>query len=245
MNAAQRKREPAREIDRISGGLIPRHVAIIMDGNGRWATKRHFGRIRGHRAGIRSIRTISRAASRAGIGYLTLYAFSTENWSRPEKEVRELWNLLVEYLEKEVPSLVEHNIRLSAIGRIRKIPEHARKKLAWARKQTARCDGLVLTLALNYGSRDEIVDAVNALLARDRSGVNADAIERHLYTRDMPDPDLLIRTSGEKRLSNFLLWQLSYAELVFTEVLWPDFTEEEFFRAIEEFQSRNRRFGGI
>ena len=226
---------------------LPRHVAIIMDGNGRWASKRKFGRIRGHRAGIHAIRHTTSIAAKLSISCVTLYAFSTENWNRPQLEINALWNLLVEYLNKEVPKLVKNNIRLDTIGNPGGLPETVLKKLQWAKQITANSSGLKLILALNYGSRQEILEAVRGLLKKavDPVSLTEEDFSYSLYTKDYPDPDLLIRTSGEKRLSNFLLWQLSYAELVFLDVLWPDFTEEHFISALLEFQSRKRRFGGL
>lgn len=229
-------------------GEIPSHVAIIMDGNGRWASAHKLGRIRGHRRGIQAIREVVRAGTRLQVKFITLYAFSTENWSRPREEVEALWNLMKEFLEKEVPDLKKNNVRISHIGKVQGIPEHALKKLDWAEKETSQSSGLTLTLALNYGSRDEIIEAFNSILQSGdhlKGPVDAALISKHLYTREMPDPDLLIRTSGEQRISNFLLWQISYAELYFTKVLWPDFGEENFLEAILEYQSRHRRFGGI
>jgi undecaprenyl diphosphate synthase len=228
---------------------LPRHVAIIMDGNGRWAKRRRLPRIAGHRAGIRAVRHAVEACARLGVPFLTLYAFSAENWKRPQTEIKLLMALLREYLRKEVGELNRQNIRLGVIGRVCELPKAVQTDLARAMEATRRNTGLQLTLALNYGARTELVDAVNALLAqagRNGSGpVDEAAIARHLYTRDVPDPDLLIRTSGEMRLSNFLLWQVAYAEIWVTETLWPDFRQEDLFRAIIDFQKRERRYGGL
>jgi len=228
---------------------LPRHVAIIMDGNGRWAKKRRLPRIAGHRAGIRAVRQAVEACARLGVPYLTLYAFSVENWKRPHTETTLLMSLLREYLKKEISELNRQNIRLAVIGRIQELPRPVQRDLEAALENTRQNTGLQLTLALNYGARAELVDAVRELVeyAR-RNGVvviDEPALSNHLYTRDMPDPDLLIRTSGELRLSNFLLWQVAYSELWVTETLWPDFTQAHLFQAIIDYQKRERRYGGI
>jgi undecaprenyl diphosphate synthase len=229
---------------------LPQHIAIIMDGNGRWAKKRHLPRIAGHRAGIKAVRQSVEACARLGIPYLTLYAFSVENWKRPENEVRMLMDLLCEYLQKEIDELNRQNIRLGVIGRIQELSPRVQRDIAKARRETSANTGMLLTFALNYGARTELIDAVRALAERlrrdgDEFVIDERAISTHLYTRDMPDPDLLIRTSGEMRISNFLLWQIAYAEIWVTETLWPDFTQLDVFRAILEYQGRERRYGGL
>lgn len=228
---------------------LPRHIAVIMDGNGRWAKKRRLPRIAGHRAGIRAVRQAVEACARLGVPYLTLYAFSVENWKRPHAEVELLMSLLREYLKKEIDELNEQNISLGVIGRISELPQPVRKDLERAIEQTKGNTGLRLTLALNYGSRAELVDAVQALvsLARSNGGMEIDesTVSSALYTAAIPDPDLLIRTSGEMRLSNFLLWQAAYSEIWVTDTLWPDFTQLHLFQAVMDFQKRERRYGGL
>lgn len=232
--------------------LLPAHVAIIMDGNGRWARQRNYPRILGHRAGINSVRTVVEACAQIGIEALTLYAFSVENWKRPRHEVEGLWRLLRFYLRRELPSLMRNGIQLAAIGRIEALPAAAQDELQNAIEKTSANRGMRLNLAVNYGGRTELVDAVNAMLdnARLEGNLNAlevteEAISEHLYTAGLRDPDLLIRTSGEMRLSNFLLWQIAYSELYVTETLWPDFGRFDLLEALAEYQSRDRRFGGI
>jgi len=228
---------------------LPRHIAVIMDGNGRWAKKRRLPRIAGHRAGIRAVRQVVEACARLGVPYLTLYAFSVENWKRPHAEVQLLMSLLREYLKKEINELNEQNISLGVIGRIGELSAPVRSDLERAIQQTQQNTGLRLTLALNYGSRAELVDAVRALVARARSNgaleIDESAVSRQLYTAAIPDPDLLIRTSGEMRLSNFLLWQAAYSEIWVTDTLWPDFTQIHLFQAVLDFQKRERRYGGL
>ena len=230
---------------------IPRHVAVIMDGNGRWAKERGLPRIEGHRQGVESVREVVRTAGQIGIGYLTLYAFSAENWSRPRHEVAALMRLLEKYLREEIDELNENNVRLEAIGCLKDLPERVQKQLQKTRQATAQNDGLILILALSYGSRREINDAIRqiARLVHDEkinvADINETLVSNHLYTKDYPDPDLLIRTSGEMRISNFLLWQISYAELVVAPALWPDFRKDQFLNAVREYGKRNRRFGGI
>ena len=228
---------------------LPCHIAVIMDGNGRWAKKRRLPRIAGHRAGIRAVRQAVEACARLGVPYLTLYAFSVENWKRPHAEVELLMKLLREYLKKEIGELNEQNISLGVIGRISELPAPVRRDLERTIEETKGNTGLRLTLALNYGSRAEVVDAVRALVAQARSNgeikIDESAVSRHLYTAAIPDPDLLIRTSGEMRLSNFLLWQAAYSEIWVTETLWPDFTQKHLFRAVTDFQKRERRYGGL
>ena len=228
---------------------IPSHVAIIMDGNGRWAKQRNLPRIDGHRAGVQTVREIVRAAGSIGIGYLTLYTFSSENWNRPPGEVLGLMDLLAETLERELAELHQNKVRLRTIGDISILPRRNCDALKAAIEDTSANTGLTLVLALNYGGRDEIVRAVRKIAVRVREGsldpskISPDTIESALDTAGMPEPDLLIRTSGEHRLSNFLLWQLAYTELWITDVMWPDFTVSDFYEALESFSGRERRFG--
>ncbi|HUQ90383.1 MAG TPA: isoprenyl transferase [Bryobacteraceae bacterium] len=231
---------------------LPAHVAVIMDGNGRWAKLRSLPRIAGHKAGIEPVRTVVETCARLGIGCLTLYAFSVENWKRPRGEVDTLWRLLRYYLKAEVPRLMRNNIRLSVIGRVESLPLPAQEELENAELQTAHNTGLRVNLAINYGGRTELVDTVNRLIDKARVEgtlsslhLDEDMISAHLYTAGQPDPDLLIRTSGEMRISNFLLWQIAYAELYVTETLWPDFKRVDLLRAVIEYQKRDRRFGGL
>jgi undecaprenyl diphosphate synthase len=223
---------------------IPRHVAIIMDGNGRWAGKRNLPRVAGHKAGVPSVRTAVETCARLGVEVLTLYAFSIENWKRPRTEVDTLWQLLRVYLRLELSTLMRNNVRLGAIGRLDALPAVARRELDKAMERTASNTGLHLSLAINYGGRAELVDALKKL--RDSGGeITEEAVSEHLYTAGQPDPDLLIRTSGEMRVSNFLLWQIAYAELYVTDTLWPDFSRAELLRAVLDYQKRDRRFGGL
>lgn len=228
---------------------LPRHIAIIMDGNGRWAEKHTLGRISGHRRGAKSVKLTVRACREIGIQYLTLYAFSIENWLRPQEEVDALMNLLGKYLISEIQEMVKHDIRLTAIGNIGALKESVRNTLREAMGKTLHNKGMVLNLALSYGGRDEIVDAVKAIVRDSMDGkiisvnITKELFSKYLYTADMPDPDLLIRTSGEYRLSNFLLWQTAYTEFYFTDVLWPDFRRKHLMEAIADFQRRERRFG--
>ncbi len=228
---------------------VPRHVAVIMDGNGRWATSRGLPRERGHEAGADSVREIVRACGEMGVEALTLYSFSTENWARPEDEVEALMALLERYLREELNELMEQNVRLSAIGELHRLPTAVQMGLEGVSRMTADNSGLRLILALSYGGRVELRDAVRAIAARVRAGeLEPDAIDEatissHLYTADLPDPDLLIRTSGELRLSNFLLWQVAYSEIYVTDILWPDFRRDELAAAFEVYSSRVRRFG--
>jgi len=230
---------------------LPEHVAIIMDGNGRWAQKRHLPRIAGHRAGVKQARQVIETCARLKIPALTLYAFSLENWRRPQAEVEFLMRLLREYLKKELPSIHKNNIRLLIIGRSAQLPDAVQKDIEKAMRLTAQNTGMKLIVALNYGGRAELVDAFNAILDRVRlNGLSAfrvdeETISDHLYTAGLPDPDLLIRTSGEMRVSNFLLWQIAYAELYITEALWPDFSREKLLEAFLNFQKRERRYGGL
>jgi undecaprenyl diphosphate synthase len=232
-------------------GALPSHVAIIMDGNGRWAKQRHLPRVEGHRHGVESVRAVVRGAGEVGIKYLTLYAFSVENWNRPKEEVDTLMKYLARFLRTEEEELQGSNVRLDAIGQIYRLPEAVQDQLKKTQAALAKNNGLTLILALSYGGRNEIVDAVRSIAAKVREGriepaeITEKVVEDHLYTRHFPDPDLLIRTSGELRVSNFLLWQISYAELVVTPTLWPDFRRPQFFEALEEYARRHRRFGGL
>lgn len=230
---------------------LPRHVAIIMDGNGRWAKKHGKPRVFGHRNGVKAVREASEAAAELGIEYLTLYAFSTENWNRPKLEVSALMSLLVDTIQKEVHTLNQNDIRLHAIGDINRLPEKSLKALQQGIESTRNNQRMTLTLALNYSAKWEIVEAAREMARRAQTGqLNPDEIDDDLFasalsTRGMPDPELLIRTSGENRISNFLLWQIAYAELYFTPVLWPDFRREHLYQAIIDYQHRERRFGKI
>jgi undecaprenyl diphosphate synthase len=225
---------------------LPRHVAIIMDGNGRWARRRGLPRVEGHRAGTDSVKAAVEYAARLGIPYLTLYAFSTENWKRPVDEVNTLWSLLRTYLNRELSTLQEYDIRFRPIGRLSELPRRAQEELKRAEKLTAGNSRMDLVVALSYSGRLELVDAINRMLKRGvRAPVTADDIERNLYTAGIPDPDLMIRTSGEMRVSNFLLWQIAYSEIHVLEVLWPDFRGNHFLEAVIDFQSRERRYGGV
>jgi len=229
---------------------LPEHIAIIMDGNGRWARKRHLPKAIGHRYGARSVDRITSHCARLGIKALTLYSFSTENWKRPSQEIEVLMNLLYEYLNKKLPKLNRNNIKLNVIGDIEGLPEYVRKKLTEVINKTSKNTGMILTLALNYGAREEIVTACKKLIEKVESkklalnDINQTVFSEQLYTKDLPDPDLLIRTSGELRVSNFLLWQISYTEFVVTKVLWPDFKVQDLKDAIAQYQNRKRRFGG-
>jgi len=230
---------------------LPAHVAIIMDGNGRWAKQLGLPRIEGHRVGAESARIIIRAAGELGIKYLTLYAFSVENWNRPKDEVDKLMKYLVHYLKTETPELNKNNVKLEVIGQIYRLPdtvqEHLRKSIHTLEKN----NGLTLVMALSYSGRIELVEAVRKIAEKVKRGtlepadINEEAISQHLWTRHIPDPDLLIRTSGEMRVSNFLLWQISYAELIVTPTFWPDFRKPQFYAALEEYTRRHRRFGGL
>ncbi len=230
---------------------LPQHVAIIMDGNGRWAKQRHLPRIEGHRQGAESARVIIRTAGDLGIKYLTLYAFSAENWNRPKDEVDTLMKYLINYLKSETPDLNKNNVRLEAIGQIYRLPENVQEQLRKSIAALAKNNGLTLVLALSYGGRNEIVEAVRGIAEKVRRGqlepadITEQTVSQHLWTRHLPDPDVLIRTSGEMRVSNFLLWQISYAEFVITPTLWPDFRKPQFYAALEEYAKRHRRFGGV
>lgn len=228
---------------------IPRHIAIIMDGNGRWAKRQGLARMFGHRKGVETVHEITEAAAELGIEYLTVYAFSTENWNRPKEEVDALMSLLVDTIAKETPTLMKNNVQLLTIGDLNRLPDEAHRKFDECMRQTSVNTGLKLVVALSYSSRWEIIRAVQDIAAEVKSGtmrledINEQTVSAHLTTADMPDPDLLIRTSGELRISNFLLWQLAYSELYFTSCLWPEFTAEEFYHAIVDYQHRERRFG--
>lgn len=235
--------------EKIDKSRLPKHIAIIMDGNGRWAKEHGYDRIFGHQNGVTSVRETTEAAAEIGIQYLTLYAFSTENWSRPQSEVDALMELLIDTIERETPTLNKNNVRLLAIGDLSRLPGNAGEKLQRCIQQTSNNTGLGLVLALSYSSRWEITNAVKSICNEVLAGncniddINDEMISKHLTTKSIPDPDLMIRTSGEERISNFLLWQLAYTELYFTKTHWPAFKKESFYEAIYEFQQRERRFG--
>ena len=231
---------------------LPAHIAIIMDGNGRWARRKRLPRVAGHQAGVGAVRTTVETCAHLGVKVLTLYAFSVENWKRPRAEVETLWRLLRYYVRQELPELQKNDIRLQAIGRPEALPPQVRRELDAAMDATAANRGLLVNLAINYGGRAEIVDAINSILEVARLDgsigtlkLDEELISANLYTSSSPDPDLLIRTSGEMRISNFLLWQIAYAELYVTETLWPDFTRRDLLQAILEYQKRDRRYGGL
>ena len=230
---------------------LPRHVAVIMDGNGRWAKLRHKPRVEGHRAGIASVRDVVETSARLGLQVLTLYAFSVENWKRPQSEVTTLMGLLKRYLRSELDTLLRNNIRFRVIGRMEALPADVQDELRRGIERTADRSGLLFNIALNYGGRTEITDAVRRLAAdvaagrREPGAIDEDTLSSYLYTAGLPDPDLLIRTSGEMRVSNFLLWQIAYAEIWVTDVLWPDFRRKHLLQAVADFQKRERRYGGI
>lgn len=230
---------------------VPRHIAIILDGNGRWAKQRGLARIFGHEEGANAVRQSVEGCGELGVEYLTLYAFSQENWQRPRMEVSALMRLLQKFLNDTTPELMERNVRLQAIGRIEELPKNCRRQLETSIGQTAGNTGLTLVLALSYGARTEIIDAIKTIVREvgegriDVAAIDPALVSRHLYTRSYPDPDLLIRTSGEMRLSNFLLWQLSYAEIYFTRTLWPDFRKEDLLEAVHDYSNRQRRFGSL
>ena len=242
--------EEAALLARLDMQRLPRHIAVIMDGNGRWAQRKHLPRVAGHRQGTHTARITIETCARLNIEALTLYAFSVENWRRPKTETDFLMQLLREYLRQEMPLIQRNNIRLQFLGRSRELPSAVQQDMRDAEEKTARNGGMVLCLALNYGGRAELVDACNAVLA-ERSAtpsaapVTEEELAHHLYTRGLPDPDLLIRSSGEMRVSNFLLWQIAYAEIFVTETLWPDFNRARLLEALLEFQKRERRYGGI
>jgi len=246
-------RKEAELFSQLDPNQFPKHIAIIMDGNGRWAKRRHLPRIAGHKRGVEAVRYVTETAARIGLPALTLYAFSAENFlRRPPGEIKFLMKLLQTYLKKELELMQRNNVRLEFIGRSHMLPPEVQERMAWAKEETARNTGMVLTLALNYGSRSEIVDAVRSMVhaAANNGGlhhlqIDEEAINRHLYTRHLPDLDLVIRTSGELRLSNFLLWQAAYAEIYVTKTLWPDFRGIHLLEAIADFQGRERRYGGL
>ena len=228
---------------------LPKHLAIIMDGNGRWAKQQGLLRVMGHENGTKSVRQVVEASAKLGIQNLTLYAFSTENWNRPKFEVDTLMNLLIKSLKKELPTLLENNIKLNTIGNLDKLPKNAQSELLEVLNKTKENNRMTLTLALSYGSREELISAVKVISDKVKNNIistetiDESIINQHLYTHNLPEVDLLIRTSGEHRISNFLLWQIAYAELYFTDVLWPDFTENHLYEAIISYQKRERRFG--
>jgi undecaprenyl diphosphate synthase len=238
-------------LDAVRAQPVPEHVAIIMDGNGRWATRRGLPRVAGHRQGVQAARGIVRAANALGLRYLTLYAFSTENWSRPLDEVSTLMDLLERSIHAELPELMARNARLRVLGRSQGIPAGVRRGIDHVVRETRNNTGLTVLMAFNYGSRDELLDAFRTLARQVQAGdlkpddISEKDISGALYTADLPDPDLLIRTSGEMRISNFLLWQIAYTELVITPVLWPDFGPADLYRAVADFQGRTRRFGKV
>jgi undecaprenyl diphosphate synthase len=241
----------AHQLSSQAKAILPAHVAIIMDGNGRWAKQRHLPRVEGHRQGVESVRAVVRAAGEIGLKYLTLYAFSVENWNRPKDEVDTLMKYLARYLKNEIGELNRNNVRLEAIGQIYRLPEFVQEQLRKTKAALSRNNGLTLILALSYGGRTELVEAMRSIAEKVKTGtiepaeINEEVIAQHLYTRNWPDPELLIRTSGELRISNFLLWQISYAELVVTPTLWPDYRKAQFYEALEEYTRRHRRFGGL
>lgn len=235
--------------DKLIKEKIPKHVAIIMDGNGRWAAQFGNERSFGHEHGVEAVRSVVEGAGEIGIEYLTLYAFSTENWSRPKDEVDALMGLLVQAISEETDELLKNNVKLRVIGDVNSLPAVVQEKLEWSINKLSRCNGLTLVLALSYSSKWEIVEAVKRIAEQvkigklDISEINYEMVDCFLNTSDMPDPELLIRTSGERRISNFLLWQIAYSELYFTPKLWPDFRKEDLFEAVFEYQHRERRFG--
>lgn len=229
--------------------LLPTHLAIIMDGNGRWAKQKGFLRTLGHENGAKTVKKTIESCTKMGIKYLTLYAFSTENWNRPKVEVQTLMRILVKALKKELKTLMKHNIRLNAIGSLNHLPESVRKELTEVLEKTKENSQMTLSLALSYGSREELISATKQLCDKVKNNIisiediDESVINNHLYTRNLPDVDLVIRTSGEQRISNFLLWQIAYAEFYFTDILWPDFSEQDLIEALLNYQSRERRFG--
>lgn len=235
----------------LAAAKLPVHVAIIMDGNGRWARQRLLNRIKGHEQGVGTVRTVVRACREIGISHLTLYAFSTENWQRPKSEVAALMTLLKQFLESERQELMDNNIRLNAIGQIERLPANVQRALYEAMALTKENDKMCLNLALSYGSRAEIVEMVKEIAIKAKDGsldpdsITSELVSEHLYTGQIPDPDLLIRTSGEMRISNFLLWQLAYTEIYVTDTLWPDFGKDELIRILQDYQRRERRFGKV
>lgn len=236
-------------VEKIDKTRLPKHVAVIMDGNGRWAKQRGLDRSMGHVEGVNTVRRITEIASEIGVKYLTLYTFSTENWNRPQEEVDALMNLIVVAIERETPDLIKNNVRLTMVGDIERMPEFAATRLKKCMDDTSHCNGLTLILALSYSSRWEILEACKNIATQVKDGVisvediNDELFSRNLSTKDIPDPDLLIRTAGDFRISNYLLWQIAYSELYFTNIFWPDFSKDDFCSAVIEYQSRERRFG--
>jgi undecaprenyl diphosphate synthase len=250
-NEDKKQLDNEQAINLMENENVPSHIAIIMDGNGRWAKQRSMPRVKGHHEGMNTVKSITRYANKLGVNVLTLYAFSTENWKRPKSEVEFLMNLPQQFLNSFLPELMELNIRVQMIGDFDSLPAHTKKALQTAMNKTSSNTGLILNFAMNYGSRDEIVRAVQAISTKVQTGeiaaahISEEMIAEHLYTADLAEPDLLIRTSGEVRLSNFMLWQLAYTEFWFTDVLWPDFDEHCLLEAVQVYQNRNRRYGGL
>lgn len=245
-------RKQAELFAKLDPDRLPKHIAVIMDGNGRWAQRRHLPRIAGHKRGVDAVRDVIKLASRIHLSAMTLYAFSAENWKRPKTETNFLMALLRTYLKHEVPLLNEHNVQLRYIGRIHELPPAVQERMAWAEEQTSKNTGMIMTLALNYGGRAELIDAFQAIVqvATNNGGledlkIDEEMVSRHMYAADLPDPDLVIRTSGEMRLSNFLLWQLAYTEIYVTPTLWPDFDGNHLLEALADFQKRERRYGAV
>jgi len=224
---------------------IPNHVAIIMDGNGRWAKRRGLDRVYGHKEGVKAVEKTIKFAKKVGIKYLTLFAFSTENWQRPIDEVNAIMSLLVGYINEKIPMLLENDVKLIFMGRREGLWDSVLEAMEKGERETSQCSSLTVVIALNYSGKAEILDAVNKILKSNVESIDEESFRQFFYRPEIPDPDLLIRTSGEKRISNFLLWQLAYTELYFTDVLWPDFDEEEFLKALYDYQSRERRFGKV
>lgn len=243
----KRKKQKEHIYDTVDKTRLPSHVAIIMDGNGRWAKKRGLPRSAGHRAGVERVRTIIRMSSDIGIGHLTLYAFSTENWKRPKDEVSTLMKLLLEYMRQELDELHRENVRIITLGDMSRLPNNVREEIERATDKTKDNTGLTVNMAINYGSRQEIVSAIRKAVADGKKTheIDEEYISSILYTSGQPDPDIMIRTSGEQRISNYLLYQLAYAELYFTDTLWPDFDEAEYAKALNSYAMRDRRFGGV
>lgn len=236
-------------VENIDKTRLPKHVAVIMDGNGRWAKQRGLDRSMGHVEGVNTVRRITEIASEIGVKYLTLYTFSTENWNRPQEEVDALMNLIVVAIERETPDLIKNNVRLTMVGDVARMPEFASNRLRKCMDDTSHCNGLTLILALSYSSRWEILEACKSIATQVKDGklsieeITDDLFSSNLATKNIPDPDLLIRTAGDYRISNYLLWQIAYSELYFTQTFWPDFSKEDFCAAVIEYQSRERRFG--
>ena len=245
-------RKQAELFAKLDPDRLPQHIAVIMDGNGRWARRRHLPRIAGHKQGVDAVRSVITLGSNIHLRAMTLYAFSAENWKRPKTETSFLMALLRNYLKKEVSLMNDHNIQLRYIGRIHELPPAVQERMAWAMDQTSKNTGMIMTLALNYGARAELIDAFRAIVeaAANNGGladlkIDEEMISRHMYAADLPDPDLVIRTSGEMRLSNFLLWQLAYTEIYVTPTLWPDFDGNHLLEALADFQKRERRYGNV